>query len=179
MKSDAFKKDLYRYFGEKGEGWHRLTRSKRLKYIYCFRRYNETKSRIFKLWYRIRLKLLGSTQIQIPLNTKIGEGLYIGHDGFVVINADAVIGKNVNILQGVTIGQENRGPRKGAPTIGSKVVICPGAVIVGKITIGDDVIIAPNSYVNFDVPSHSVVVGNPGVIHHKEEATKGYIGNLV
>lgn len=42
--------------------------------------------------------MLGSTQIQIPLNTKIGEGLYIGHDGFVVINADAVIGKNVNIL---------------------------------------------------------------------------------
>ena len=47
--------------------------------------------------------------------------------------------------------------------------------IVGNITIGDDVLIAPNAYVNFDVPSHSVVVGNPGKIISRENATEGYI----
>ena len=39
--------------------------------------------------------------------------------------------------------------------------------------------IAPNSFVNFDVPDHSIVIGNPGVIHRKENATEGYIGFLI
>lgn len=53
------------------------------------------------------------------------------------------------------------------------------STIVGAITIGDDVLIAPNSYVNCDVPSHSVVFGNPCVIKHKENATESYIENKV
>lgn len=51
------------------------------------------------------------------------------------------------------------------------------AAIVGGIEIGDDVLIAPNSYVNCDVPSHSVVFGNPCVIKHRDHATVGYINN--
>ena len=47
------------------------------------------------------------------------------------------------------------------------------------MTIGDDVLIAPGAYVNFDVPPHSVVLGNPGRIHHKENATQDYIENRV
>ena len=52
------------------------------------------------------------------------------------------------------------------------------STIVGNITIGDDVLIAPNSYVNFDVPPHSIVIGNPGKIIHREKATQDYINNL-
>lgn len=63
----------------------------------------------------------------------------------------------------------------GSPTIGNRVFVGINATIVGNIKIGDDVLIAPNTFVNFDVPSHSVVIGNPGVIHHKENATVGYI----
>ena len=44
--------------------------------------------------------------------------------------------------------------------------------------IGDDVVIAPNAFVNIDVPDHSVVMGNPCIIHHKENATEGYLGNI-
>ena len=51
-------------------------------------------------------------------------------------------------------------------------------MIVGGITIGDDVLIAPNAFVNFDVPSHSVVVGNPAVVHPRENATEGYINRV-
>lgn len=51
--------------------------------------------------------------------------------------------------------------------------------MVVNITIGNDVMIAPNSFVNFDVPDHSVVVGNPGVIHYKENATEEYISFCV
>lgn len=53
------------------------------------------------------------------------------------------------------------------------------AVIVGNIKIGNDVLIAPNSYVNFDVPDHSIVFGNPGMIKQVENATKDYINNKV
>lgn len=77
----------------------------------------------------------------------------------------------------ITIGQENRGSRKGVPTIGDNVWIGVNATIIGKITIGDDVLIAPNSYVNCDVPSHSVVFGNPCTIKPKVGATDGYINH--
>lgn len=65
----------------------------------------------------------------------------------------------------------NRGPRKGVPTIGNQVWIGINAAIVGNVTIGDDVLIAPNSFVNVDIPSHSVVFRNPCVIKHRDWAT--------
>ena len=97
----------------------------------------------------------------------------------IAINPKAKLGKNINIAQGVTIGQENRGKREGVPTIGNEVWIGTNAVIVGNITIGDDVLIAPLSFVNFDVPSHSIVIGNPAKIIHRDNATEGYINNKV
>ena len=116
---------------------------------------------------------------QIYPETEIGEGFYLGHWGALVINPKTKIGKNCNIAQGVTIGQANRGKNIGVPTIGNEVWIGANAVIVGGIHIGDDVLIAPNAYVNTDVPSHSVVMGNPATIIPKEHATDGYINNKV
>lgn len=79
----------------------------------------------------------------------------------------------------MTIGQENRGNRKGVPTIGNNVWIGINAIIVGNISIGDDVTIGPGAYVNCDVPSHSIAIGNPCVIHHRDNATEHYIDNPV
>ena len=97
----------------------------------------------------------------------------------VIINSSAKIGKNCNINQGVTIGAENRGNRKGVPTIGNDVWIGANSVIVGKINIGNNVLIAPLTYVNFDVPDNSIVIGNPGRIILDKEATYSYICNKV
>ena len=119
------------------------------------------------------------THINISWRVKIGKGFYIGHIGTVVINSSVIIGKNVNIATEVTIGQENRGKRKGVPILGDNVWIGTNAVIVGNIKIGSDVLIAPLTYVNFDVPDHSIVIGNPGKIIHKDNATTGYINNTV
>ena len=116
---------------------------------------------------------------EISHRAEIGPGLYIGHPYGITVNPNAKIGKNCNIHKGVTIGQENRGKRKGAPTIGDCVWIGVNSTIVGKITIGDDVLIAPNSYVNCDVPSHSIVYGNPCVIKSNAHATEGYINNPI
>lgn len=112
---------------------------------------------------------------QILPNTKIGKGLYIGHLGPVVINGQAELGENCTLGNVVTIGQTNRGERAGCPKIGDNVWIGTGAVVVGKIDIGDNVLIAPNAFVNFDVPSNSIVAGNPAVIKQHENATESYI----
>lgn len=77
------------------------------------------------------------------------------------------------------IGQANRGSRKEYPVIGDRVWIGINSAVVGKITIDDDVMIAPNSFVNVDVPSHSVVFGNPCIIKHRDWATEGYVNNIV
>lgn len=71
------------------------------------------------------------------------------------------------------------GGRQGTPVIGNEVWIGINAAIVGKVTIGDDVLIATNSYVNCDVPSYSIVFGNPCIIKHRENATEGYINRKV
>lgn len=138
----------------------------------------QTSEGIMLYFYRfIFSKIKGKRHIEIYGKCDIGPGLYIGHPYCITINAEAKIGKNCNIHKGVTIGQENRGKRKGAPIIGDCVWIGVNSTIVGRITIGDDVLIAPNSYVNCDIPSHSIVYGNPCIIKSREGATDGYINN--
>jgi len=117
--------------------------------------------------------------IEIPTSCKIGKGFSIYHPFNITINPGTIIGDNCDIHKGVLIGTENRGQRKGCPTIGNCVWIGPNAVIVGRIKIGDDVLIAPNSFVNCDIPNHSIVYGNPCIIKHKEHATNEYINRKV
>jgi len=114
---------------------------------------------------------------QIPPSTIIGKGLYIGHWGTIVVNRNTVIGDYCNLSPGVTIGQTNRGKSKGVPKIGNKVWIGTNAVIVGNISIGDNVMIAPNAFVNISVPSNSLVIGNPASILPREDATDAYINH--
>lgn len=177
----SFKKDLYRYYGETGEPFlKKIWRPLEIKYICAFRKANMCKFPPLKLLYIVKLmRLSRKTQIQIPQRTSIGEGFYIGHFGRVIIHPDAKIGKNVNISTGVTIGVQNRGKSKGTPQIGDNCWIGTNAVIVGNVKIGSDVLIAPLAYVNFDVPDHSIVIGNPGKIIHRENATAEYVCNRI
>lgn len=177
----VFSKDLYRYYGDGGESLgRRMLRPPELRYIALFRKANTCRFRLLRLYYTVRLKLLSyKTQIQIPARTEIGEGFYIGHSGRVIVNPEAKLGKNMNVSTGVVIGAENRGARKGAPTFDGYCWIGANAVIVGNVHIGEDVLIAPLAYVNFDVPPHSVVIGNPAKIISKENATSEYICNTV
>jgi len=177
----VFEKDLFRYYGKKGESFaNRIFRPKEIQYICILRKAQATKNKLLKMYYKIKLrKLSNKTHIQIPVTARIGEGFYIGHLGRIIINPDVSLGKNVNIATGVTIGRENRGERKGSPQIGDNCWIGTNSVIVGNVKIGNDVMIAPLTFVNFDVPDHSVVVGNPAKIISKENATDGYINNKV
>lgn len=176
-------KDFYRESGKwlSSFGIWKKCLNPNLHYIYIFRKSQKhAKTPILSLFYRIVLRHYQIKYgFQIYPETKIGEGLYLGHWGALVINPKAIIGKNCNIMQGVTIAQANRGKNEGAPVIGDEVWIGPNAVIVGNIKIGNNVLIAPNAYVNFDVPNNAIVIGNPAVYTLKEDATKGYINNKV
>lgn len=105
----------------------------------------------------------------------IGGGCLLVHAFDITINSRAIIGENFTIFKGATIGSIRSGGRQGAPLIGNRVTVCSNAFVCGKISIGDDVLIAANAFVNFDVPSNSVVIGNPGVIHHKDNPSIDYL----
>lgn len=98
----------------------------------------------------------------------IGAGLFIPHTIGIVIGHEVVIGEDCEIFQNVTIGS-NRKERDGRymPTIGNNVSIGSGAVVVGSITIGDNVVIGANSYVDKDIPNNSFVAGIPARVIRK------------
>lgn len=147
----------------------------RLRYMIYFRVAQNTRSKLLKLFCEYKLyRLCRKYGIEIKTCTKIGAGFVMAHPYNITITPQATIGKNVNILKGATIGM-SCGSHRGAPVIGDCVYIGINSTIVGGVVVGDDVMIAPNTFINQDIPSHSIVIGNPCKIIHKEEATKEYI----
>jgi serine O-acetyltransferase len=174
--------DLYRYNGLTGTlGFIKGLFIPGFRYTYILRKVSKYK-RYTILWFVfsiLKRRYSYKYGFQIPSKTQIGEGLYIGHFGTIVINENAKIGRNCTITHGITIGQTNRGRLKGYPTIGNNVWIGTGTVIVGSIIIGSNVLIAPNSYVNIDVPDNSLVIGNPIKIVKKEHPCEGYLNYVL
>jgi serine O-acetyltransferase len=102
------------------------------------------------------------TGIDIHPGATIGRGFFIDHGTGVVIGGTAIVGNDVTIYQGVTLGGTSLQRKKRHPTIGNNVVVGSGAAVLGDITIGDNVKIGANSVVVKDVPANSTVVGIPG-----------------
>lgn len=127
----------------------------------------------FSLLYKI-LKLLSQilTGIDLPCEVQIGRRLVIEHFGGIIISGDTVLGDDVVIRNGVTIGLK-RTHNPGAPVIGNRVDIGTGAKILGPITIGDDVVIGANAVVLQDIPANSLAVGVPAIIKPRKTANTG------
>lgn len=114
------------------------------------------------------------TGISIPYSAVIGERFYIGHFGGIIINANAIIGDNCNISQGVTIGVSGSNDKRGVPIIGNNVYIGANATVVGKIKVGDFAVIGANSLVTQNVEPNSTVLGVPAV-KISDSNSNGYI----
>lgn len=169
--------ETFRFDGKKMP--NSFKRQPEWKFIVTYRKFQANRDNIIGVYYRKKLDLIErKTGIHIEGNPNFGRGLIIGHYGRIIINGAAQFGEQIYITHGITIGRNAIGKKKGTPVIGNKVRIGANASIVGNVRIGNDVLIAPNAFVNIDVPDHSVVVGNPCVIHRKENATKGYIGTI-
>lgn len=102
--------------------------------------------------------------IQIPLYTKVGKGFCIKHYFGIVINGYAEIGDCCTVFHGVTIGRSFYGNKKGVPKIGNNVILFPGCKVIGRIVIGDNVVIGAKAVVTTDVPSNSIVAGAPAKV---------------
>jgi len=102
------------------------------------------------------------TGIEIHPGAKIGKGFFIDHGMGVVIGETTIIGNNVTLFQGVTLGGTGKEKGKRHPTLGNNIVVGSGAKVLGNINIGDGSYVGANSVVLQNVPPHSTVVGVPG-----------------
>lgn len=118
----------------------------------------------FSLLYKLLRTLTQmATGVELPCETRVGRRLLIEHFGGIIVSGDAVIGDDVIIRQGVTIGLRTTGQR-GAPVIGDRVDIGAGAKLLGNIRIGNDAVIGANAVVLCDVPNGTLAVGVPACI---------------
>lgn len=115
-----------------------------------------------------------TTGISIPASATIGHSFYIGHFGGIIFNAKTLIGNNCNVSQGVTIGVSGIGEKRGVPILGNNVYLGANAVVAGKISVGDNVVIGACSLVTSDVQSNRVVLGVPAVVI-SDKGSEGYI----
>jgi serine O-acetyltransferase len=103
------------------------------------------------------------TGICIPRDIDVGGGFYLPTFGPIILGLGH-IGENCTIEQNVTLGVAGRGEDRGHPSIGNRVFIGAGSLVVGKITVGDDACIFPGSVVTRSVPPRAVVMGYPAKV---------------
>lgn len=99
--------------------------------------------------------------IELSQRTEIGYGLRLPHKGGIIIHVKAIIGNNCEIMQGVTIGNNIMKSRDEVAVIGDEVLLCSGAKIIGKVKIGNTVIVGANAVVTHDIEDHTIVGGIP------------------
>ena len=133
--------------------------------------------RLSHIFYRMHLFFLARllsqgarffTGIEIHPGARIGRRFFVDHGMGVVIGETSIIGDDVLLYQGVTLGGTGIVTGKRHPTIGNNVVIGAGAKVLGNITVGDNSYIGSNAVVIKDVPSNSTVVGVPGRITRQD-----------
>ncbi len=108
-------------------------------------------------WLSIQM----TTGIYIPPDTKIGPGLYLGHFSGIFVHPEAVLGRDCNISQGVSLGLGRQGDRWGAPILGDRVYLAPGAKVIGPVHLADGTVVGANAVVTHDTEPDAVVVGVP------------------
>ena len=111
------------------------------------------------------------TGFECHLEAELGRGLFLPHTQNIVIGAGAIVGENVTIYNGVTLGgarrEEGVDPKKARyPKVGNGVVIYTGAKLIGPIVVGSSAVIGANSVVLRDVPENMVAVGIPAKCRH-------------
>jgi serine O-acetyltransferase len=112
----------------------------------------------FKIVYLLlKVPLELTLGIDITTNSNIGPGLYIGHFGGVFVHCDA--GRNLSLGQDVTLGYKGAGRSNGWPQVGNDVYLGTGSKVIGRVTLGDGVIVGANTVVTKDVPAYTRVVG--------------------
>lgn len=148
---------LFTYPGVQALLWHRLTH------------------KLWKARFRFAARILAGlsrmfTNVDIHPGATIGKRLFIDHGLGVVIGETTIIGDDVTLYHGVTLGGTTWNKEKRHPTLGNKVLVGAGAKVLGNITLANDVRVGANSVVVKDVPPCCTVVGIPGKIIQRKGA---------
>ena len=104
------------------------------------------------------------TGIEIHPGAQIGKGFFIDHGNGVIIGETTIIGDNVTLYQGVTLGGTGKDVGKRHPTLGNNVMVGAGAKVLGPFQIGDNTKIAANAVVLKEMPENSTAVGIPAKV---------------
>lgn len=112
----------------------------------------------------ISQRTVRKTGIEIHPGAQIGKGFFIDHGNGVVIGETTIIGDNVTLYQGVTLGGTGKEKGKRHPTLEDNVMVSVGAKVIGSFTVGENSKIGAGSVVLSEVPPNSTVVGIPGRI---------------
>lgn len=164
------KADIDRNFTENKLKFRFKLLNSKYKFIILFRTaqyfYNRNKivGKIIKKLYEIQSEKL---LVDLPIETKVGEGIYFPHLQGIVINKNVIIGKNCTILQQVTIGNNLFKGLNNLAILGNNVQIMAGAKIIGPVKIGENVIIGANSVVTKDIEKNLIVAGVPAKVLKK------------
>jgi serine O-acetyltransferase len=135
-----------------------------------------------RLW-RARLRLLARvvsqltrflTGVEIHPGATIGRRLFIDHGMGVVIGETAIVGDDVLLYHGVTLGGTGSQTGRRHPAIGDHVVIGAGAAVLGAITLGEHSVVGANAVVIRDAPPYSTVVGVPAVAKPRNAAVDAF-----
>lgn len=118
-----------------------------------------------------------ATGIEIHPGAQLGRRLFMDHGMGIVIGETAVVGDDVVLFHGATLGGKSMRPGKRHPTLGDGVVVGAGAKILGPVWIGDGAQIGANAVVVKDVPAHATAVGVPAVIRRREPLSNGQLAS--
>ena len=133
------------------------------KAIRAYRRAHKLYLKKHYFWARwVSQRAVRKTGIEIHPGAQIGKGFFIDHGNGVIIGETTIIGDNVTLYQGVTLGGTGKEQGKRHPTLGNNIMVGAGAKVLGSCTIGDNCKIGAGSVVLSDVPPGSTVVGVPG-----------------
>lgn len=166
--NNNYLKQEYSNFSKMYEIHYKLPQS--FEFIYLINKFPEFISIInyrLGIWGKVLSRVYSGQKMLFIVTNNIGSNLKIWHGYSTIINANS-IGNNCEIWQNVTIGNKSNNPNdEKKPTIKNNVLICAHAIIIGDITVEDNVIIGAGAVVTKSIPANSIVVGNPSYILKK------------
>jgi len=179
---DHFKADLgrLRRYGDRRPTLYLLLTNQGLWACLCYRvgrwlgdhRPPPVLRHVAAIFYNVWWKWIEmATGISISPDCRIGPGLYIGHFGQIILHTDVVMGRDCNLSQGVTLGLAELDGEWGAPTVGNRVYMAPGAKVIGPVHLADGTVVGANAVVIRSTEENDVVGGIPAkVISRKGSA---------
>lgn len=124
-------------------------------------------ARLGRILYAVSYQLVYRlTRIYLPLGAEIGERVWLGAHGPIIVSPHAKVGPGCSLFGGTSLGVAGRGAQRGAPQLEANVIVCPGALIIGPTAVPAGVVVGPNSVVTRKVEGGSTWLGVPARASH-------------